>query len=177
MFPRGYKPEADTWGVSTVGDLFTAKIVHDGKVMEHPRYMIPSAIALQTDNLKIAICYKTGRTSDTANNRSLNPEIFRPLTKLGSLYSFQVPFERLDFVRPISEVKTFLDTAKWLMTMDLVVTCDTSLAHLALSLGKKTVLVYEKYLDWRWKIGLYPDVHLVTPYGNFVNKISQIIDK
>jgi tetratricopeptide (TPR) repeat protein len=175
--PMGYKPEKDTWGVSTLGDLFTAKIVYDGKVIEHPIYNVPSPITLQTDALKIGICYKTGRTSDTANNRSLNPEIFRQLTKIGNLYSFQVPFERLDFVRPISEVKTFLDTATWLMTMDLVVTCDTSLAHLALVLGKKTVLVYEKYLDWRWKIGLYPEVHLITPYGNFVNKVLQIIDK
>jgi hypothetical protein len=44
----------------------------------------------------------------------------------------------------------FLDTAAVMMTLDLVVTSDTSIAHLAGALGRPTYLALKKVPDWRW---------------------------
>ena len=55
-----------------------------------------------------------------------------------------------------------MDTANYLSDMDLTMTCDTSFAHLALNMGKPTILVYDIYLHWRWKNNIYPAVKLIN---------------
>ena len=44
----------------------------------------------------------------------------------------------------------FLDTAAIMTHMDLVVTCDTSIAHLAGAMGKATWVALPFAADWRW---------------------------
>lgn len=44
----------------------------------------------------------------------------------------------------------FDDTAAAIENLDLVITCDTSIVHLAGALGKKTWLLLHSYPDWRW---------------------------
>ena len=47
----------------------------------------------------------------------------------------------------------FEDTAAIVSLMDLVITVDTSVAHLAMALGKETWLLLSKIPDWRWLLG------------------------
>lgn len=47
----------------------------------------------------------------------------------------------------------FDDTAAIISLMDLVITVDTSVAHLAMALGKETWLLLSKIPDWRWLLG------------------------
>lgn len=47
----------------------------------------------------------------------------------------------------------FLDTAAIMMNTDLVVTCDTAVAHLAGALARPTWLALPKNADWRWQWG------------------------
>lgn len=44
----------------------------------------------------------------------------------------------------------FLDTAALMQRLDLVVTSDTAIAHLAGALGRPTCLALRKYPEWRW---------------------------
>lgn len=44
----------------------------------------------------------------------------------------------------------FMDTAAIMVNLDLVVTCDTSIAHLAGALGVPVWLVVDHVADWRW---------------------------
>jgi tetratricopeptide (TPR) repeat protein len=44
----------------------------------------------------------------------------------------------------------FVDTAAVMQALDLVITCDTSVAHLAGALGRPTFLLLKKVPDWRW---------------------------
>lgn len=44
----------------------------------------------------------------------------------------------------------FVDTAAMMMALDLVVTSDTSVAHLAGALGRPCFLALNKYPEWRW---------------------------
>jgi len=44
----------------------------------------------------------------------------------------------------------FIDTAAIIKLLDVVITVDTSIAHLAASLGKTTWLLLPQTCDWRW---------------------------
>ena len=44
----------------------------------------------------------------------------------------------------------FVDTAAAMAHLDLIVTCDTSLAHLAGALGRPVWVVLKKVAEWRW---------------------------
>lgn len=46
----------------------------------------------------------------------------------------------------------FIDTAAVMQNVDLVVTCDTSTAHLAGALGRPVFVLLKKVPDWRWML-------------------------
>ena len=96
--------------------------------------------------------------------RSLALDAFAPLTsgRQISLLSLQKGFgsEQLDtcsfnerFVScqdQVNETWDFLETAAIIANCDLVITSDTSVAHLAGGMGKTTWLLLHKVPDWRW---------------------------
>ena len=96
--------------------------------------------------------------------RSLALETFAPITGNSkiSLLSLQKGFgsEQLEtcsfkerFVscqNQINETWDFLETAAIITNCDLVITSDTSVAHLAGGMGKTTWLLLHKVPDWRW---------------------------
>jgi ADP-heptose:LPS heptosyltransferase len=46
----------------------------------------------------------------------------------------------------------FAETAAMIMNLDLVITVDTAMAHLAGALGKPVWIMLSKAADWRWMI-------------------------
>ncbi|MFD1625094.1 tetratricopeptide repeat protein [Azospirillum griseum] len=44
----------------------------------------------------------------------------------------------------------FVDTAAVITSMDLIITCDTSVCHLAGAMGRPTWVVLKWFADWRW---------------------------
>jgi tetratricopeptide (TPR) repeat protein len=44
----------------------------------------------------------------------------------------------------------FVDTAAAMQTLDLIITCDTAVAHLAGALGRPVFVLLKKIPDWRW---------------------------
>lgn len=49
-----------------------------------------------------------------------------------------------------SRLEDFLDTAAVVMNLDLLITCDTAVAHLAGTLGIPTWVALTLPPDWRW---------------------------
>ena len=111
--------------------------------------------------------------------RSLALESFAPITsrKQISLLSLQKGFgsEQLEtcsfkdrFVScqdQVNEAWDFLETAAIVGNCDLVITSDTSVAHLAGGMGKTTWLLLHKVPDWRWGLNgdttfWYPSMRL-----------------
>ncbi|MGH7102153.1 MAG: tetratricopeptide repeat protein, partial [Acetobacteraceae bacterium] len=52
-----------------------------------------------------------------------------------------------------AELADFAETAALIEALDLVVTVDTSVAHCAAALGKKTWILLPHAADWRWLVG------------------------
>lgn len=64
-----------------------------------------------------------------------------------------------------TEVRTFDDTAALIENLDLVISVDTAIGHLAGALGKQTWIMLPKASDWRWLLNRpdspwYPTVRL-----------------
>lgn len=53
---------------------------------------------------------------------------------------------------PGVELKTFADTAALVMALDLVISVDTSVVHLAGALGKPVWVLVSHVPDWRWQL-------------------------
>jgi hypothetical protein len=63
-----------------------------------------------------------------------------------------------------TEFKNFADTAAFVENLDLVISVDTSTAHLAAAMGKPTWILNRYDTCWRWGLGRsdspwYPTVH------------------
>ena len=57
---------------------------------------------------------------------------------------------KLNIFDNFDEEAPFVDTAAIIENLDLVITCDTSIAHLSGAIGKKTFLLLQKNSEWRW---------------------------
>ena len=56
----------------------------------------------------------------------------------------------MNIVDNLDKDAPFVDTAELISNLDLIITSDTSIAHLSGALGKKTFLIIQKYAEWRW---------------------------
>lgn len=80
------------------------------------------------------------------------------------------------------EITSFAETAALIMHMDVVVSVDTSVAHLAGALGRPLWLMLQRYsTDWRWLLDRdsspwYSTARLFrqTEYGKWDNVISKV---
>jgi len=124
-------------------------------------------------NYKVGIVWKGNPKQRNDLNRSTTLARFASLargTKNCTFYSLQKdrgedPPEGMSFIDLSSKLKTFDDTAAILTQLDLVITVDTSVAHLAGALGRPTwiILGYPAAQQWllqREDSPWYPTVRL-----------------
>ena len=73
------------------------------------------------------------------------------IQKTDKINSKNIGFKIKTFKKKIdNDGDSFVDTAAIIMNCDLIITCDTSIAHLSGALGKKTWVLLKKIPDWRW---------------------------
>jgi hypothetical protein len=108
-------------------------------------------------------------------NRSTVLETFAPLSEIPkcSFYGLQkgdatVPPEGMKFTHLSDKLENFDDTAAAIMNLDLVITVDTAVAHLAAALGKPTWVLLGYNPDYRWLLDRedtpwYPSMRLFRP--------------
>ena len=91
--------------------------------------------------------------------RSIPTVALVPLQALPNVawYAFQQGTEELPPLSGIQSISpllsNFSDTADALKRMDLLITVDTAIAHLAGALGVPTLLLVSQLPDWRWLMG------------------------
>ena len=113
--------------------------------------------------LNIGINWQASPNPDLDKGRSFSLKFFYDISLIEKvrLYSLQKinglsqinetkkKFE-LNVLKNFDEEKPFVDTAAIIENLDLVITCDTSVAHLSGAIGKKTFLILQKNCEWRW---------------------------
>ena len=79
------------------------------------------------------------------------------------------------------QIRDFEDTAALMANLDLVISIDTSVAHLAAATGRPTWVILPHVADWRWAPGhktspWYPDVELFrqSDFGDWDGVISEV---
>lgn len=90
-----------------------------------------------------------------------------------SWYSLQVGWEKtlpFPMIDCTNHVRDFGDTAALIAQLDLVITVDTAVAHLAGALGKECWVMLTAAPDWRWMLGRenapwYPSMKLYRQNG------------
>lgn len=88
-------------------------------------------------------------------NRSIKFDILNRLTqnKKYNFYSFQIDenIEETENLFDLSKhIKDYSDTAALLKNIDIMITIDSSIAHMSGALGVKTFLLLPKTAEWRW---------------------------
>jgi Tfp pilus assembly protein PilF len=153
------------------------------------REAIADAMSTASDRVKIGICWAGNSKHAMDDKRSISPLALAPLQALPEIawYSFQfeaqeeAPLPGLMTLGPL--LKGFPNTACALGGMDLVITVDTVLAHLAGALGIPTFLLLSFIPDWRWMMGRdtspwYPTLRLYRQPapGDWDSVLRQIIE-
>ncbi|MDX2241748.1 MAG: FkbM family methyltransferase [Leptolyngbyaceae cyanobacterium bins.302] len=145
-------------------------------------YVFPptdSVIQLHTPantRLKVGFVWATNPSNSTFGKRSCSVDYFLRLLEIPhiALYSLQKDVTEAD--QPAlqghdrlqdlqHQLTDFADTAAAIAQLDLVITVDTAVAHLAGALGKTTWIVLAHVPDWRWLLNRddnpwYPTVRL-----------------
>ena len=122
-------------------------------------YLKSETADIQSNKLKLGLCWEAGSAGiRTMINRTIHIKCFEPLLNLENIqvYSFQTDDtlggndKYPQMINLAKNFSNFSDTAKALKAMDILVTVDTSVAHLAGALGVKTFLLLPYAADWRW---------------------------
>lgn len=102
--------------------------------------------------LRVGIVWAGNPSHPDDARRSLPAEALRPLLDLPSIewVNLQLGANPPKGLPPAPSIKDFEDTAHLLSTLDLLISCDTAIAHLAGSLGLSTSLMLPFAADWRW---------------------------
>lgn len=129
-----------------------------------------------SDKVKIGLNWRAkGMALRDAVYRTIDaPYYFKPLFDIPNteFYSFQMNdifgmCEKYPQIIDLSkEIDTFDETAALLKNIDILITVDTALAHLAGALGVKTYLLLCHAPDWRWfenteKTEWYPSITII----------------
>jgi hypothetical protein len=142
--------------VTSTGDLFCMYVEKFGKFPELSKYTgdVPAEIQF-SKRPNIAFVYSTSGKGNAHKERLVPISAFKKFLDVYEMYNFQMGGKEKIGTDVTKGITCFLDTASYLGPMDGVITVDTAFAHLALALDKPTVLLYDRYLDWRFKIGIY----------------------
>ena len=119
---------------------------------------------LKKHKFKVGICWQ-GKILQSAVGRSFPLSFFEDVSKLPNVELISLhKGEGEKQIRDINFNLTtlgddfdtgengFIDTAAVMVNCDLIISCDTSIAHLAGALGCKTWVVLKKIPEWRWML-------------------------
>ena len=110
---------------------------------------------------KVGIAWQGNRSHHKDRHRSIPLARFEPLSQLTGVQLFslqtgpraeqlQEVIERFSVIDLGAKVNDFMDTAAIMKNLDLIITVDTSIAHLAGALGVPAWVAVPFAPDWRW---------------------------
>jgi len=127
---------------------------------------------LQKGKKNIGICWSASTSGESYESKVFDSAFFKPLLNRDDFVLHSLAVDDADNAAKLkgvldhsASINDFADTASLVKALDLVITCDTSVAHLCGALGVRTWVVLQKVPDWRWGLDgstsyLYPSVQL-----------------
>jgi Flp pilus assembly protein TadD len=138
---------------------------------------------------KIGLVWAGRAAHHNDRNRSIAPSLLAPLAAVEGVYycslqkgsAEQPPLPQLaDWT---GDLRDLADTAALINNLDLVITVDTSVAHLAGAMGKPTWVLLPFVPDWRWLLDRgdspwYPSIRLFRQSrpGDWNGPVAQVVD-
>jgi tetratricopeptide (TPR) repeat protein len=127
---------------------------------------------LRSSGLKVGLVWGGNPVHIEDAQRSISPRHFDSLADILGIawYGLQIPPAveppaLPGFIDMSPHISDFMDTARIARQLDLIVTVDTSVAHLTASLNLPTILLLKYIPDWRWGFGgqtpWYPSVTIL----------------
>ncbi|MDX7950952.1 tetratricopeptide repeat-containing glycosyltransferase family protein [Lichenihabitans sp. Uapishka_5] len=122
------------------------------------------AARIGTDGFRVGLCWRGSQNWQCDPGRSVPFVALAPLASVPGVrfFSLQMPdnAERAGEARGLvvedlsgeldRGADAFIDTAAVMANLDLVITCDTSIVHLAGALGCPVWVLLQKVPEWRW---------------------------
>jgi tetratricopeptide (TPR) repeat protein len=122
-----------------------------------------TALKATTSGLRIGIAWESGASYLNHEWRDCSPAHFQRLSRIPgvSLYSLQFGnskeraegYPELQITDLSRSIGDFGSTAAFVDALDLIITVDTAMAHLAGALGKPVWTLLNQRCDWRWMLG------------------------
>lgn len=118
---------------------------------------------IKSKKLKVGLCWQGGKRKELEfslidKKRSIKLEKMKPILEMKGIdfFSLQKDDDQHNNFHQITnfmnESENFEDTAAIIENLDLVVSVDTAVAHLAASIGKPTWMLARKGGCWRWGV-------------------------
>ena len=146
-----------------------------------------------SDSMKIGLAWASNALNPTAKRRSCRLTDFAPLATLPHIEFFSLqkgpaaeetrtPPPGMHITDLSADLGDFADTAAAINQLDLVITVDTAVAHLAGAMGKAVWVLLPVASDWRWLLDRtdspwYPTAHLFrqTTPGDWASVIQNVL--
>ncbi len=139
---------------------------------------------------RIGLVWAGNGITDVDQDRSLTLSQFEPLGKVALEHNFQlVSLQKgkaslessLSLLDLTDELVDWADTAALIANLDLVISCDTGVAHLAAAMGKPTWILSRHNGCWRWLLNRtdspwYPSVRLFRQptFGDWATVMQEV---
>jgi Tfp pilus assembly protein PilF len=145
---------------------------------------------LAQNSFKIGIVWSGNPKHQDDRNRSCSLTYFVKLAKLPQVTLFSLQkgaaanqhLQEMNLVSLTTDLKDFSDTAAAIANLDLIISVDTALAHLAGAMGRPVWVLLHFNSDWRWLLARedtpwYPTMRLFRQPvpGDWNNVFEQVL--
>jgi hypothetical protein len=194
-------PESD-YCISVCSLPKVLKIDNKEKILHDPYIKPKNKMKLKSvgKKLKVGICWCGNPDHKRDHTRSTYVSSFKPLTENKKIQCYGllkgVPSKRswpdgkvdlstglsnMNVINLEDKIQNFDDLASAIDAMDLVITVDTGLAHLAGAMGKPTWLLIGSETDWRWMDNAdttpwYPSMKIFRYKTSWSNLIKEVVE-
>jgi hypothetical protein len=161
-----------------------------GYLRADPTAAAEQGARLPTGRLRVGLAWSGNPAHGNDRNRSIPLAMLTPLLGRDAAFVSLQKDPRLADAELFAQaaiapfptsIADFADTAALIQGLDLVITVDTSVAHLAAALGRPTWVLIPRFPDWRWGTDRtdspwYPTLRLFrqTDFGRWDEVVAEV---